>query len=299
MKPVDQARNARAFLEDETHQQAFDKLIWSLRERRDTAAREVPEWEQLRELASQIKEHTLSNLAHYLELFEARAQRNGVNVHWARDAQEHNQIVYELLAFHGVSRVVKSKSMLTEECDTREFLERRFNPGHRDRPRRANPAARRRAAEYIVGPAFQKTTQDVAELFHRVYGSDPTKADAVYLAMSARRRPSADPPGRGGNDRRQLRGRRDRRGRNGDQRGQRRSSAGQSPPAADLLGRHREDHSPALSSSAVFIRGLLTHSAAGGSASPNTPPTSAGPNVLAAICTSCSSTTVDRSDSGG
>jgi L-lactate dehydrogenase complex protein LldF len=73
MRPVDQARNALAFLEDETHEHAFDTLIWGLRERRDAAAREVPEWEALRTLASQIKEHTLSNLAHYLELFEARA----------------------------------------------------------------------------------------------------------------------------------------------------------------------------------------------------------------------------------
>jgi hypothetical protein len=45
----------------------------------------VPEWEQLRELASQIKEHTLSNLAHYLEMFESRAKANDVTVHWAQD----------------------------------------------------------------------------------------------------------------------------------------------------------------------------------------------------------------------
>ena len=35
MKPVDQARNALAFLEDDTHEHAFDKLIWGLRERRE------------------------------------------------------------------------------------------------------------------------------------------------------------------------------------------------------------------------------------------------------------------------
>lgn len=43
MRPIDQARNALAFLEDETHEHAFDKLVWGLRERRDAAAREVPE----------------------------------------------------------------------------------------------------------------------------------------------------------------------------------------------------------------------------------------------------------------
>ena len=60
MKSVDQARIALEFLEDETHMRAFDTLIWGLRVRRDAAAREVPEWEDLRSLASRIKEHTLA-----------------------------------------------------------------------------------------------------------------------------------------------------------------------------------------------------------------------------------------------
>jgi L-lactate dehydrogenase complex protein LldF len=84
MKPADPVRNALDFLEDETHEHAFDTLIWGLRQRRDAAAREVPEWEDLRTLASQIKEHTLSHLAHYLERFEERATANGAHVHWAR-----------------------------------------------------------------------------------------------------------------------------------------------------------------------------------------------------------------------
>jgi L-lactate dehydrogenase complex protein LldF len=181
MKPVDQARNALAFLEDDTHEHAFDKLIWGLREQRD-AAREVGEWEELRTLASQIKEHTLSNLAHYLELFEARATRNGAQVHWARDAHEHNQIVYDILSAHGAQRLVKSKSMLTEECEMRPFLERRgiqvteTDLGERIQQLDDQPPS------HIVGPGWQKTTRDVAELFGRVYGSDPERADPVYLA---------------------------------------------------------------------------------------------------------------------
>ena len=43
-------------------------------------------------------------------------RKAGAVVHWARDAEDHNRIVHELLAARGVTRVVKSKSMLTEEC---------------------------------------------------------------------------------------------------------------------------------------------------------------------------------------
>ena len=182
MKPVDQVRNALAFLEDPTHEQAFDKVIWGLRQRRDAAAREVPEWEDLRTLASQIKEHTLSHLVDYLEQFEQRATANGAQVHWARDAHEHNQIVHDILSSHGATTLVKSKSMLTEECELRPFLERRgitvteTDLGERIQQLDGQPAA------HIVVPDIQKTPQDVADLFHRVYGSDQDRPDPVYLA---------------------------------------------------------------------------------------------------------------------
>ena len=142
----------------------------------------MPEWEQLRDLASQIKEHTLSNLAHYLEMFESSAKANGVIVHWAQDAHEHNQIVYQILSDRKVDSLIKSKSMLTEECDTRPLSRESRYSSHRDRSRRTHPTARRRTAQSYRGPRWHKTTQDVANLFARVYGSDKDKTDPVYLA---------------------------------------------------------------------------------------------------------------------
>src|SRR5882757_3442027 len=182
MNTVDQAENAAEFISDRTHEQHLDQLLWMMRTRRDEAARRVPEWEQLRDLASQIKEHTLSNLAHYLEMFESRAKANGVTVHWAPDAHEHNQIVHKLLSDRKVDELIKSKSMLTEECDTRRFLEERgvrvseTDLGERIQQLDDQPPS------HIVGPAWHKTTQDIANVFAKAYGSDKEKADPVYLA---------------------------------------------------------------------------------------------------------------------
>jgi L-lactate dehydrogenase complex protein LldF len=168
-------------MEDRTHEQHLDQLLWMMRTRRDEAASRVPEWEQLRDLASQIKEHTLSNLGHYLEMFETKAKANGVTVHWAVDAHEHNQIVYQILSDRKADTLIKSKSMLTEECDTRQFLENRgirvteTDLGERIQQLDDQPPS------HIVGPSWHKTTQDVANLFARVYGSDKEKADPVYL----------------------------------------------------------------------------------------------------------------------
>src|SRR6202045_487828 len=182
MSAIGQAKNAATFLDDKTHEQHLDQLLWMMRTRRDEAARRVPEWEQLRDLASAIKEHTLSNLAHYLEMFESRAKANGVKVHWAQDAHEHNQIVYQLLSDRNVNELIKSKSMLTEECDTRRFLEERgirvseTDLGERIQQLDDQPPS------HIVGPAWHKTTQDIANVFAKAFGSDKDKADPVYLA---------------------------------------------------------------------------------------------------------------------
>ena len=182
MNAVDQAKNAEAFLEDTVHEERLDKLLWMMRMRRDAAAKQVPEWEELRTLASEIKEHTLSNLSQYLIEFEAKATANGVTVHWVRDAHEHNQIVYDLLAERKILTLIKSKSMLTEECELRPFLERRnirvieTDLGERIQQLDDQPPG------HIVGPSIHKTTKDVANLFAKNYGSDANNEDPAYLA---------------------------------------------------------------------------------------------------------------------
>lgn len=99
-----------------------DQTFWSVREKRDIQAHGLPEWEQLREAASQIKKHTVTHLADYLETFERNATANGAIVHWAKDADEYNNIVMQILRQHNVKRVVKGKSMLTEECHLNDNL---------------------------------------------------------------------------------------------------------------------------------------------------------------------------------
>ena len=103
------AAAATTFLHDAERTGWHDQALWFVRQRRDVAARAVPEWEALRDLASAIKGHTIDNLAHYLEAFERRATENGARVHWARDAAEHNAIVLDILRERGARRLVKSK----------------------------------------------------------------------------------------------------------------------------------------------------------------------------------------------
>lgn len=107
---------ANQFVANRERAKWHDKRCGSFEKSCDRMATAVPEWELLRETASAIKAHTQSRLAEYLEQFEANAKKHGVIVHWANDAAEHNRIVLDILQRHKVQRLVKSKSMLTEEC---------------------------------------------------------------------------------------------------------------------------------------------------------------------------------------
>ena len=91
--PIDHNEAAQRFIAAPHHESTHDERLWDLRGKRDGQMHGIPEWEELREHASRIKEHTLANLGDYLEQFEHAARGNGVHVHWAKDADEHNRIV--------------------------------------------------------------------------------------------------------------------------------------------------------------------------------------------------------------
>ena len=119
----DHAERAKIFNDDEKRVDWHDQTLWFVRQKRDKAAWQVPHWEQLREQASNVKQHVLDNLKHYLLEFEKNALVNGVHIHWASKPEHLNHIVHGLIKESGEKRIVKSKSMLTEECGLNEYLE--------------------------------------------------------------------------------------------------------------------------------------------------------------------------------
>ncbi len=119
------AELASEFNKDEKRVEWHDETLWWIRQKRDKAVHGIAEREHLRETASQIKNNVLGNLSAYLLQFEQKAIANGITVHWAADAEEHNSIVYSILQNYKVDSMMKSKSMLTEECHLNDYLKGR------------------------------------------------------------------------------------------------------------------------------------------------------------------------------
>jgi L-lactate dehydrogenase complex protein LldF len=183
---VNQDEAAARFIASPEHERMHDNGVWEIRKHRDHARDGVAEWEELRELASQIKQHTLANLDHYLLQFEAAAKANGAVVHWAAGAAEHNRIVGDILRAKGAKTLIKSKSMLTDECGFQEYMHAAgIEVVETDLGERIQQLDGERASN-IIGPAIHKTRGDVAEVFARKLGSDPNNDDIHYLATVQR-----------------------------------------------------------------------------------------------------------------
>ncbi|HUK13762.1 MAG TPA: lactate utilization protein B [Thermoanaerobaculaceae bacterium] len=180
------AASAARFAADEERAHWHDQALWAVRAKRDAQAAAIPEWEELRETAAAIKAHTLSRLADYLEEFERNARANGVEVHWARDGEEHNAIVHRILADRGVTRLVKSKSMLTEECHLNPYLiERGIEVVDTDLGERIVQLAGL-PPSHIVMPAIHMKREEIGALFHDKIGTEEGASDPAYLAEAAR-----------------------------------------------------------------------------------------------------------------
>ena len=160
----------------------------TIRAKRAKVVGEVPDWQELREAGSAIKAETMAHLDRYLLQFEAAFTARGGIIHWARDADEANRIVAELVKATGETSVVKVKSMATQEIGLNEALEAAgitayetdlaeliVQLGH-DRP------------SHILVPAIHKNRSEIADIFRREMPDVPSDLtdEPARLADAAR-----------------------------------------------------------------------------------------------------------------
>jgi L-lactate dehydrogenase complex protein LldF len=178
---------ADEFVGDEDRAHWHDAALWFIRQKRDRQAKSLPEWETLRSTAAQIKQYTIANLPKLLLEFEARATELGAVVHWASDAAEHNQIVLEILQANQIKQVVKSKSMLTEECHLNPYLEQNGIDVVDTDLGEWIVQLRKEPPSHIVLPAIHIKKEEVGDTFHQHINTPKGNADPDFLAKAARR----------------------------------------------------------------------------------------------------------------
>ena len=177
------AQNVADALSDSQLRANFRFATDTLITRRSTVFASPDETLHLRQVGSAMKKSVLTRLPHLLEQFEARCLENGIHVHWAETAQDANETILNILDSHSATKVVKGKSMASEEIHLNAFLE---DQGKEVVETDFGEFIIQLAGEppsHIIVPAVHKNRKQIARvLADHVEGMDYTEDVDVMLA---------------------------------------------------------------------------------------------------------------------
>ena len=149
---------------------------------RRSAVASLPDYEELRQHAHDIKKHTLDHLDHYLEQLERNVLARGGKLIWARDGKDACDFVRSLARERGVKLIVKSKSMVTEEIHLNRHLEQDgVEVVETDLGEYIIQLAKE-TPYHIIAPALHKTIEQVAEALDAPLNSTAEELTAMARA---------------------------------------------------------------------------------------------------------------------
>jgi L-lactate dehydrogenase complex protein LldF len=155
-------------------------------DKRAESIKELPEFEATREAAEAIRNRVLADLDVWLEEFERKATASGASVLWARDGAEVCRLVIEVARRHGVTKITKSKSMLSEEAGLNHALAQAgIQAVETDLGEYILQINDNEPPSHIIAPVVHKSKEEVADLFARVHGK-PRKTDIDAMTREAR-----------------------------------------------------------------------------------------------------------------
>ena len=169
---------AAVHLSDEQLRKNLGQATATIRSKRAEVIDELPDWEGLRESARRIKEEVLENLEPYLGQLEEAVTAAEGKVYRARDADEANRIIGDLVAASGEVNVVKVKSITTDEIGMNEALAARgICATETDLAELIIQLAQESSSHFLV-PAIHKNRTQIRDLFrehfkHPIFPTTP------------------------------------------------------------------------------------------------------------------------------
>ena len=166
-------KNASAALKDAGLQRALERTKPHFQHRRAAAVAGLPEFEGLREIGRDFKNHTLENLDFYLETWADNVTRSGGQVHWCATAADALDAVLGICRDVGARTVTKGKSMISEEVGINDFLEANgITPVETDLGEYIIQLGRE-PPSHIIAPAFHLNREDWEARFRKAHTDLP------------------------------------------------------------------------------------------------------------------------------
>jgi len=155
----------RHVLNDPGQRQNFRGAMDFLQGKRRAQFPDAEELQGLRELGSQIRRYSLANLPRLLEQLETKLTANGIQVHWAQTPDEANAIALAIARRVEAKRIIKGKSMVSEEIGFNHAMEAAGIEAFESDMGEYIVQLAGEAPSHIIMPAIHKTKQDIAKLF--------------------------------------------------------------------------------------------------------------------------------------
>src|SRR5690348_1608811 len=181
-------QTAKVALENSQLRRNLGKATTTIRDKRAAVVSELPDWESLRAAGSAIKADVMRHLDEHLLQLEASVQRAGGQVHWARDGAEANRIITEIVQGSGANRVVKVKSLTTDEIHLNKAL---TAAGIRAIETDLAELIIQLAGEtssHILVPAIHKNRSEIRDLFRHTIAKGQNLTDEPKQLTAAARR---------------------------------------------------------------------------------------------------------------
>ncbi|HWE80078.1 MAG TPA: LutB/LldF family L-lactate oxidation iron-sulfur protein [Gaiellaceae bacterium] len=177
---------ARDALADAALRANLRNATGTIRDKRARVVGELPDWEDLREAGRAIKADVLAHLDGYLIQFEEAVTAAGGRVHWARDAAEANRIVLDVARSHGVTEVVKVKSLTTDEIGLNDALAAGGVEAIETDFAELILQLDGDWSSHILVPAIHRNRTEIRDLFRRTIASKTISDDPRDLAEASR-----------------------------------------------------------------------------------------------------------------
>ena len=165
----------------------FRRAMDGLMSKRAVQFADQDNWVALRARGAAIKARALARLPDLLEEFERKAIANGIQVHWAETTADANSIVLDILTAHGAKRVIKGKSMVSEEMHLNAHLEAHGIAAVESDLGEYIIQLAGEAPSHIVMPCIHKNKGEIAQLFTDNIAGQPYTEDVDALTAAARK----------------------------------------------------------------------------------------------------------------
>ncbi|GGS28928.1 iron-sulfur cluster-binding protein [Deinococcus knuensis] len=164
------------------------KVTTTIREKRLKAVGELPHWEELRVLGAATKDEALANLSDRLLELESSVRARGGHVHWARDAAEARELVAQIARGHGVTELIKVKSITSDEIELNAALDAHGIHAIETDLAELIVQLSRDTPSHILVPAIHRNRAEIQALFNRELGDPEHLSDEPAVLAGAARR---------------------------------------------------------------------------------------------------------------